>query len=670
MFHRWTGRVVSWLAVVGALSACGKVENSSGGASGSGFIASGGTGGTGGLSSIGGLGAAGAGGADTTPQVTSSNKLDLLLMIDNSASMQDKQSVLAAAVPKLVSRLVAPICVDANGAPVGGSVDAGGQCATGAPEFPPVKDIHIAIVTSSLGSHGGDVCNTATNADDHGQALGSVRPGLEQWNDSGFLAWDPLSIANPPAPKNTPPGNETDANKLSADLATQVVAAGEVGCGYEASLEAWYRFLVDPEPPNTVDVMNDVSTKEGINQTLLMERSQFLRPDSVLAIVALSDENDCSIEDAGFGWFLASRTLNGAETRMFRSTHFCDADANDPCCMSCGDTSVPPPQCGIATTTQDPSCQLDGGYLTAATDNVALRCWDTKRRFGFDLMYPTQRYSRSLQQTTICRDSSGRLDNDVGASGCTPTVNPLYDPNISVLSGGKASAARRSASLVFFSAIVGVPWQDLATDATRDMPNQLAYLTEQELEMAGRWQVILGDPTALPPVLPSDPFMVETDLDRTTLPIAQANPIEPTAMLVPHTSQNPQANVINGHEQNIVNADDLQYACTFPLTPPRVCMPNMQACDCSPTSSGDLTPVTTYNSSLCNPPGGGAPSATQHYAKGYPGLRFLKVLHDFGENAIPASICPKVTDQTRADDGYNPAVAAIIDRLKVPLRNP
>jgi hypothetical protein len=485
------------------------------------------------------------------------------------------------------------------------------------------------------------------------------------------LAWDPLAVANPPTPKDNPPGDETDAAKLGTDFAAQVTATGEVGCGYEASLEAWYRFLIDTEPPNTVDVMNSASTKEGINGTLLMQRSLFLRPDSLVAIIALSDENDCSITDAGFGWFLASRTLNGADNRMYRATHFCDANPNDPCCMSCGDTSIPQPQCGIGAASQDPSCQMDGGYLTAATDSVALRCWDTKRRFGFDLLYPTVRYSNALQQDTICKDSEGRLDNYVGQGGCNPVVNPLFDPAISTLAyPGKVGTSKRDHGLVFFSAIIGVPWQDLADDTTRDQANQLTYLTEQQMEDAGRWGTILGDPTPPQngvPVLPSDPFMVETDLDRTTLMIAQANPVEPTAMLVPHTSQNPQANVINGHEQNIVNADDLQYACIFPLTPAKTCAPAEQACDCSPAAGaggGDLTPVTTYNSPLCNPPGGGAPTATQNYAKGYPGLRFLKVLHDFGKNAIPASICPKVTTAGQPDYGYNPAVAAIINRLK------
>src|SRR5687767_10280278 len=77
------------------------------------------------------------------------DKIDLLLAIDNSVSMADKQAILAAAVPDLVNRLVLPICVNAETGepdPGGSVVDAEGECATGLkPEFPPIKDINIGI---------------------------------------------------------------------------------------------------------------------------------------------------------------------------------------------------------------------------------------------------------------------------------------------------------------------------------------------------------------------------------------------------------------------------------------------------------------------------------------------------------------------------------------------
>jgi hypothetical protein len=81
--------------------------------------------------------------------------------------------------------------------------------------------------------------------------------------------------------------------------------------------------------------------------------------------------------------------------------------------------------------------------------------------------------------------------------------------------------------------------------------------------------------------------------------------------------------------------------------------------------------VTKANSPLCQ---GGATINTQTSAKAYPGTRELQVLKDLGENAIVASICPKVTkaagDNPASDPnyGYNPAVGAIIERLKIALQ--
>ena len=86
---------------------------------------------------------------------TAVDKIDLLFMIDNSISMADKQRILAQAVPVLVTRLVSPVCVNGDGEPTGGQA----PCPNGsAPEFKPIQNIHIGIITSSLGNHGGDVC--------------------------------------------------------------------------------------------------------------------------------------------------------------------------------------------------------------------------------------------------------------------------------------------------------------------------------------------------------------------------------------------------------------------------------------------------------------------------------------------------------------------------------
>jgi len=575
---------------------------------------------------------------------TAVDKIDLLFMIDNSISMSDKQAILADAVPLLVQRLVTPICVrscakadnctpaqEKDGIPTMGNADATGKCASGSPEFNPIKDIHVGVITSSLGSHGAagakDVCVSAED-NDHAHLLGSVRMGLTTYENQGFLKWDTTK-----PPKYTPAG-DADAMTFGAKFTEMVKSSGENGCGYEASLEAWYRFLIDPEPPGDVTVPAGTSTAVVANQdaTVLAQRAAFLRPDSLVAIVMLSDENDCSIQDEGYGWLIARAAP------MYRSTSQCAANSNDKCCQSCAETAA---NNGCPAIASDSEC-AKGTMLAAADDDLNLRCWQQKRRFGFELLYPTARYSEGLRNPLV----QNRAGQFVG--------NPLF-----AASNGKTP---RDKGLVFLAGIVGVPWQDIA-DADSLTGAGLRYLTEAELESQGRWATILGTSnvgTNDAPIPPTDPLMIEQPGERTG-----TNPITMDA-LVPSTSTNPRANPINGHEQANMGNRDLQYACIFPLSKAITCdqaaFDMDKGCDCY---DEDLV----YNRPLCQPPGGGAASITQSFAKAYPGTRHLQVMKEFKDNSIVASICPKIVDdKTKADYGYNPAVKAIIDRLKEALK--
>jgi hypothetical protein len=132
---------------------------------------------------------------------------------------------------------------------------------------------------------------------------------------------------------------------------------------------------------------------------------------------------------------------------------------------------------------------------------------------------------------------------------------------------------------------------------------------------------------------------------------------------------------INGHEQNIPDNDDLQYACIFRLPTAKICALGDSGCDCSATKDGDATAVTTANSPVCQPPAGGPAGTTQYYAKAYPGLRELDVVHDLGSRGVPASICPKTLVQTvwlcaglrRALEAHHPDARV---RLTPPPRRP
>ena len=203
--------------------------------------------------------------------------IDLLLMIDNSPSMADKQATLAAAVPQLLTQLVAPNCVDANGnsanPAVRAQLGAANPCAiagTGfSPEFNPVNNIHIGIVTSSLGDHGANTLCTPGNPSGYQDASGASIPQPADVNDQGHLVgtlarWAPTAADNGTTYATIDPnygflawGNsslptdvsQTDLGAAETIFADMVTATHEVGCGFESQLEGWFRFLIDPVPP-------------------------------------------------------------------------------------------------------------------------------------------------------------------------------------------------------------------------------------------------------------------------------------------------------------------------------------------------------------------------------------------------------------------------------------
>jgi hypothetical protein len=590
------------------------------------------------------------------------DKIDLVLMIDNSRSMADKQLILGAAVPDLVRGLVNPRCVDAQGQP-GPAQPAGPleSCAAGTKrEFPPIVDIHVGVVTSSLGGHGADVCAgaemfscpggaTNTSNNDAGHLVSRLDPcngGLvTTYQGKGFLAWDPTGKAAPPGEAsigaiNVDPSTgqlSTATPGLVPSLKDLVLGAGQVGCGYESSLEAWYRFLVDPEPYQTLTLdAAGHALLQGVDDVLLQQRRDFLRPSSLLAIVGLTDENDCSIQESGQSYLVAQQRDPSNPNKNFHlppARSECATNPNDPCCRSCGQD-----QSGCPA---DPAC---AGALDAKTDDVNLRCWDQKRRFGVDFLYPIDRYVTALTGTTVPNRQGSMVQN------------PIYTN----LNPGGGDLGVRDPSMVFVAYVVGVPWQDIARD-----PGDLkkGFKSASQLAMVDimghtTWDYIIGDPVNHVP--PGDPHMIESTSPRTG-----ASPITGDALAPPSTSPGPGPDKMSGHEytpgtQNGVQVapDDLEYACIFPLPQPRDCSaPGAGSCDCTDPKN---------DNPLCEPdPQKGGNRTLQARAKGYPGIRQLQLVKALGTQGILGSICPaQLTDLTAADFGYRPAIGALIDRLK------
>jgi hypothetical protein len=583
------------------------------------------------------------------------DKIDLLLMIDNSRSMADKQAILADAVPNLVKGLLNPPCVGADDQPVANQPSSPTEtCPVGsARAFEPVFDVHIGIVSSSLGGHGSSSCGVQTEPpvgnpndttykatwsnDDHGHLLSRLDANqpdgahVDTYNGLGFLAWDPKQQLDPKG--------EATLDGTVDKLREMVKGVGQIGCGYESQLESWYRFLVDPEPYDTIslDKKGNVVVA-GTDEQLLAERAAFLRPDSMVAILMLTDENDCSTREERF-----FPVINNLGNTMPRARAICETDPDNRCCAPCG---FAPADCPV-----DDKCTTDP-TLSPQDDPVNLRCWNQKKRFGWDFLYPTDRYVNALRSPQIAK-RNGEL-----------VQNPLYpvDPD------GSLNARNPANGLVFLAGIVGVPWQDIArqrADGTPDLEAGLdakgnpvgGFMSAEELAardpvtQTNRWDVILGDPKKH--ALPLDPLMWEERYPR-----QGKNPITGDVLVDP-AGAGATANAINGHEWNtdtIKDANgnplgDLQYACVFDLE-------SSDGYDCQGDTNAAQNP-------LCQDPQSGAYSAMQRRAKGYPGTRHLEVLKGVQDQGIVASVCPvQVREPSRRDYGYAPAIGAIIDRLK------
>jgi hypothetical protein len=605
---------------------------------------------------------------------SSVDKVDLVFVVDNSQDMEAAQRLLADAVPEFIGQLASPPCVDAATNVVAIPPSAVEPCPQGsARRFQPIDDVHAAVITTSLGGYGAaDTCvsNDTPGSEqtvDMARLLGSLPRGGSAAPDAaatGFLSW-------------TQSSQRGAFDTAAADL---INSAGTVGCGWEAPLEAWYRFLIDPypytqvvrQPCNASDSNNlcagpetDSSGNLLVDAVILDQRAQFLRPDSLLAIVMLSDENDCSFINDGQQWRLSQIVdESGALQPAFKAAAACDDPdfgPNHECCHSCG---APPPS-GCPTETDGNGQTVGAGcgesryYEDTALDHPNLRCFEQKRRFGVDYLFPVERYSNALTLSQICPFAKD-LDptSEACADGAGIVANPLYvdlshDPNAE----GSPGAPPRSKQLIYLSGLVGVPWQDLAIDpnpdsALRYRVNRPDASDEQRVD----WSLILGDRN--PPVFPDprDPLMLES--------------VEPRGGTQPVTGEvigTSASNAINGSEWNILDGGELQYACTAPLAEHVDC-PSIEEVEerlsagepvppCVCTSYGEAE----YGNPLCD-------GLTKTHLGARPGIRQLQAMYDFGLNSVPASICPKSIDPSAGDYGYRPWADAMLNRVSEQLQ--
>jgi hypothetical protein len=607
------------------------------------------------------------------PKLTKSNKLDMLFAIDNSASMGDKQEELQQAIPQLLGRLASPWCVPTNDPTNIAIPPINGQCSSGYEfEFPPLKDIHVGIVSSSLGGEGSpDVCvpvsNDPTHQNDKGHLLNRTRPaqlgGPESTvpaaqpidgNGGNFLAWVPSSEQ----PNVTP---EPSESQLETDFSTMVSGVQEHGCGLEAQLESWYRFLVQPDPYDSIQLSSDFPPKaslSGVDATLLKQRHDFLRPDSMVVIVQITDEEDSWSDPMwlkGFGWTVRTNDFPGGPGQGAgpRGTSECDQPVdsqnpantgpNNPDCVSCAFSSSNKPVSGQLIG-NDPNCKScaggaascpQAGWYTpaaanvtpAAADGLNVRYTDDmRRRYGLDPQWNVQRYVDGLTSRVVPDRDHEIHDSTLYSSTQKNCQNPLFAASLPDGSDVTPAAlcnlqdGPRDPSLVYYLIIGGVPWQLLAQD-----PLNTSLPLKRTLDSAD-WRRIVGANPDMHVLDGIDPHMIES--------------VEPRAGLPPPTSSD-TADPENGREWNTLEspaAIDLQYACVFSLLQPKDCTlaANASACDCLGLATKPDGPP------LCDPNN----RNIQIRGKAYPTIRELRVAKGLDRQGVVASICPRTNSSS------------------------
>lgn len=210
-------------------------------------------------------------GVDAGTPSRGGGELDLLFMVDNSNSMVEEQLSLTAEFPRLVNVLVT------------GDFEGDGST-TGPNDFAPF-DLNVGIITSDMGTGGYTVPTcTDSNVGDDGILRRTGR------TDLGCAATYPAFL-------NFRPGTGMDPAAF-ADEVTCVALVGTGGCGFEQPLDAVLKALspsaatswTAPGYAPPIFFRGTFGHGDGPN-------AGFVRDGSVLTIVPLTDENDCSALD-------------------------------------------------------------------------------------------------------------------------------------------------------------------------------------------------------------------------------------------------------------------------------------------------------------------------------------------------------------------------------------
>lgn len=166
--------------------------------------------------------------------------LDILVVVDNSGSMRQEQDSLAANFDRFINVLTTTLGT--------------------------LPDLHLGVVSTDLGAGPYNIA-ACTGSGDNGVLQNAPSGACETPGPEPFII-DSLEADG---------SRTTNYNGALADAFSCIAKLGITGCGFEQQLEAMRRAL------------------NGSNA----QNNGFLRDNAVLAVLMVTDEDDCSAEDVG-----------------------------------------------------------------------------------------------------------------------------------------------------------------------------------------------------------------------------------------------------------------------------------------------------------------------------------------------------------------------------------
>jgi hypothetical protein len=198
--------------------------------------------------------------------------VDILFVIDNSGSMEEEQTSLAANFPSFIARLE--------------TIEGG------------LPNVHIGVVSSDVGAGPWNIAMCSGDGD-NGMLQTTPRVAGCSPPDGAFIV-DVVDDAG---------ARTTNYSGTLADTFSCIARLGTTGCGFEQHLESMRRAL---------DGTN------GFN-------AGFLREDAYLAVIFIADEDDCSTRDAQMFDTSASDELGPLSSfRCFEFGVDCETGNADP----------------------------------------------------------------------------------------------------------------------------------------------------------------------------------------------------------------------------------------------------------------------------------------------------------------------------------------------------